>query len=135
MRREAPRRYQELFNGIDKDSIKLPHEPDWAKECVSPLRDPGLKIADGLIKRLASAGIGSGIHYPVPLHPSECIQRSSGHEKEWGFSPLREKIAHEIVFTSQCIRIYEAISKARIVSEVVNFVSTEQQRSLQPKFA
>jgi len=130
MRREAASRYQELFNSIDKDSIKLPHEPDWAKS-VYHLFVVRVEDRDGLIKRLASAGIGSGIHYPVPLHLQNAYS-ALGHKR--GDFPVAEKIAHEIVSLPMYPHL-RGDQQSRIVSEVVNFVSTEQQRSLQPKFA
>ena len=64
-RREAAARYRELFNG--QGTVTLPHEPEWAKSAYH-LFVVRVADRDGLMKHLAAEGIGTGIHYPIPLH-------------------------------------------------------------------
>ncbi len=65
-RREAAAFYQELLSPVT-DAITLPFEPSWAKSIyhlyviLAPERDK-------LIEHLTKAGVGTGIHYPIPVH-------------------------------------------------------------------
>jgi dTDP-4-amino-4,6-dideoxygalactose transaminase len=65
-RREAAAFYQELLSPVT-DAITLPFEPSWAKSIyhlyviLAPERDM-------LIEHLTKAGVGTGIHYPIPVH-------------------------------------------------------------------
>lgn len=65
-RREAAERYRELFRPAGL-SITLPFEPTWAK-AVYHLYVVGVENRDALQKHLSKAKIGTGIHYPIPLH-------------------------------------------------------------------
>lgn len=67
-RRECARRYQELFGSVPE--IKLPFEPSWAR-AVYHLYVVRVQNRDQLLKLLNEAGIGTGIHYPIPLHLQE----------------------------------------------------------------
>jgi dTDP-4-amino-4,6-dideoxygalactose transaminase len=49
---------------------------------------------DGLMRHLGGAKIGTGIHYPVPLHLQKAYERLR-HES--GDFPVAEKMASEIV--------------------------------------
>jgi dTDP-4-amino-4,6-dideoxygalactose transaminase len=49
---------------------------------------------EALQARLAEAGIGTGIHYPIPLHQQKAYQHL-GHKA--GDFPVTERVAREIV--------------------------------------
>ncbi len=49
---------------------------------------------EGLMRHLAEAGIGTGIHYPVPLHLQKAYE-SLGYQA--GDFPVTERVAAEIV--------------------------------------
>ena len=71
----------------------LPKEAAWTKG-VYHLYVVRVRDREALQAHLAEAGIGSGIHYPVPLH----MQKAYGnlpHKK--GDFPVTECIAAEIV--------------------------------------
>ena len=91
-RRQAARRYQELL-GSAKDAIVLPFVPEWAKP-VFHLFVVRVQDRAQLMKRLADEGIGTGIHYPIPLHLQKAY---SGSGYKAGDFPVTEKIAAEIV--------------------------------------
>jgi dTDP-4-amino-4,6-dideoxygalactose transaminase len=65
-RRESARVYGDLLRSMG-DSITLPTQPSWSK-CVYHLYVIRTHDREGLQKRLSGAGIGTGIHYPIPLH-------------------------------------------------------------------
>jgi dTDP-4-amino-4,6-dideoxygalactose transaminase len=65
-RRERARAYDELFAGAG-DALVVPHVPSWSRP-VYHLYVVQTANRDQLQQDLTAAGIGSGIHYPVPLH-------------------------------------------------------------------
>src|SRR5208283_3668299 len=91
-RREAAARYRELFleAGIGE---MVPYEPEWAK-AVYHLYVVRVQERDGFMRQLAEAGIGTGIHYPVPLHLQKAYERLG---RRAGDFPVAEKAAQEIV--------------------------------------
>ena len=64
--RAAAARYRELFTTAGLAEL-APFEPEWAK-AVYHLYVVRVADREGLMRQLAEAGIGTGIHYPVPLH-------------------------------------------------------------------
>ena len=65
-RRGCASRYQELL-GEASDSIKLPFVPSWSKP-VFHLYVVQVGNREQLQEHLGAAGVGTGIHYPIPLH-------------------------------------------------------------------
>jgi len=72
---------------------------------------------DGLMNQLKKAGIGTGIHYPIPLH----LQKAYGTlNYRMGDFPVAEKAAAEIVSLPMFPQL-TAEQQARVVEEVVSF--------------
>jgi dTDP-4-amino-4,6-dideoxygalactose transaminase len=90
-RREAAGRYGKLLAGIP--GVTLPHEPSWAKG-VYHLYVIRAARRDELQKFLNEKGIGTGLHYPVPLH----LQKAYG-DRGWktGDFPVTERLASELL--------------------------------------
>jgi dTDP-4-amino-4,6-dideoxygalactose transaminase len=65
-RRENAWRYHELLAGGER-SLVLPHEPSWSRP-VYHLYVIRVPDRETLQRHLAEAGIGTGVHYPIPLH-------------------------------------------------------------------
>jgi dTDP-4-amino-4,6-dideoxygalactose transaminase len=65
-RRENARRYRELFTGADR-ILTLPYEPVRSRP-VYHLYVVRVADREPLQTDLAAAGIGTGVHYPTPLH-------------------------------------------------------------------
>jgi len=65
-RRELARGYDELFADIE-GTVILPHVPSWSRP-VYHLYVVRVVDRESLQKDLTAAGIGTGIHYPIPLH-------------------------------------------------------------------
>ena len=65
-RQERARGYDELFADTE-GAVILPHVPPWSRPVYHLYV---IRVADRelLQKDLAAAGIGTGIHYPIPLH-------------------------------------------------------------------
>ena len=91
-RRQAAARYRELFLATDA-TVGLPYEPEWSK-AVYHLFVVRAQDRDALMKNLAAVGIGTGIHYPIPLHLQKAYE-TLGYSK--GDFPVTENVAAEIV--------------------------------------
>jgi dTDP-4-amino-4,6-dideoxygalactose transaminase len=64
-RRERAAEYCQLLG--ENESITLPSEPSWSNS-VYHLFVIRTSDREGLMSHLKEAGIGTGIHYPIPLH-------------------------------------------------------------------
>ena len=71
----------------------FPHEAEWTKG-VYHLYVVRVQDREALQSHLAEAGIGTGIHYPIPLHLQNAYQHL-GYKK--GDFPITECVAAEIV--------------------------------------
>jgi dTDP-4-amino-4,6-dideoxygalactose transaminase len=92
LRREAAMRYHDLLDGVGPD-LTLPQEPSWSRS-VYHLYVIRTTWRDALKEFLRSAGIGTGIHYPIPVHLQDAY-RSMGFRK--GDFPVAEKVAAEVL--------------------------------------
>src|SRR5580698_6032553 len=96
---------------------------------VTPMYEPSLSRAvyhlyvvrtedrEGMMSHLKTAGIGTGIHYPVPLHLQKAYSSLNYHRGDF---PVVEKIAAEIVSLPMFPHI-TADQQAHVVKEVVHF--------------
>lgn len=91
-RRALAHRYHELFDDV-KEGIVVPREASWTKG-VYHLYVIRVPDREALQSHLAEAGIGTGVHYPIPLHLQRAY-RGLGYEK--GNFPVTERVAAEIV--------------------------------------
>jgi dTDP-4-amino-4,6-dideoxygalactose transaminase len=91
-RRSLAHRYHRLLAEA-KELVVTPVEESWTKG-VYHLYVVRVQDREALQASLAQAGIGSGIHYPIPLHLQKAYE-SLGYKK--GDFPVTERIAAEIV--------------------------------------
>jgi dTDP-4-amino-4,6-dideoxygalactose transaminase len=91
-RRCLAHRYHDLLAEA-RGAIAAPIEPSWTKG-VYHLYVVRVQDREALQAYLAEAGIGSGIHYPIPLHLQKAYQHL-GYKK--GDFPVTERVAAEIV--------------------------------------
>lgn len=90
-RRECAKRYNELLAGSPE--LGTPEEPAWSK-AVYHLYVVRVADREELQRVLTAAGVGSGIHYPVPLH----LQKAYGHlGYKPGDFPEAERACREIL--------------------------------------
>jgi dTDP-4-amino-4,6-dideoxygalactose transaminase len=118
-RREKASQYQRLLGGI-AGTIILPYEPPWSK-AVYHLYVIRSHNRDALRTHLAQAGIGTGTHYPVPLHLQNAY-RALAHKE--GDFPVTEKVASEIL----SIPMYPQLQleqQYQVAEAVLNFAGTE----------
>jgi len=91
-RRNLAHRYHELLTKV-KDSVVIPVEASWTKG-VYHLYVVRVQDREALQARLGEVGIGTGIHYPIPLHQQKAYKHL-GYKT--GDFPVTERVAREIV--------------------------------------
>ncbi len=91
-RREIAARYNELFGSL-RDALTIPYEPNWAKSNYH-LYVIQVRTRDELRSYLSEAHVGTGIHYPIPLHLQKAYEYL-GYTQ--GSFPVTEKAASGIL--------------------------------------
>jgi dTDP-4-amino-4,6-dideoxygalactose transaminase len=119
-RRENASRYQDLLSPA-AERIQLPYEPSWAKG-VYHLYVIAVENRDGLQKHLAGAKIGTGIHYPIPLHLQKAYRHLGYAEGQF---PVAEKSAREIL-SLPMFPALEREHQEEIARQVLGFVRPER---------
>jgi dTDP-4-amino-4,6-dideoxygalactose transaminase len=114
-RRERAAEYNRLFAAAD-DAVVLPFEPSWSR-AVCHLYVVRADDRDGLMNHLQKAGIGTGIHYPIPLHLQKAY---SAMNYRSGDFPVSEKAAAEIVSLPMFPQL-TAEQQAMVVEEILSF--------------
>lgn len=104
-RRQAAARYRELLSGID--GVVVPLEPDWSRAVyhLYVIRTSG---RDELAARLGEQKIGTGLHYPIPLHLQNAYT-DMGYCP--GDFPVTEKVATEILSLPMFPQLTEAMQQ------------------------
>lgn len=119
-RQERARKYNELLSAANAD-IKVPYEPSWSK-AIYHLYVVQVENREVVQAALAAEGIGTGIHYPIPLHLQKAYT-NQGYRT--GDFPLTEKAAERIL----SLPIFPTLSEAdqvRIVETLVRIVQDTQ---------
>ena len=115
-RQEVAKRYDQAFTAMD--GLVAPFRPDFARS-VYHLYVIRIRQRDALQKHLAKSGIGTGIHYPVPLH----LQEAYSHlQYPTGRFPVCERVASEILSLPMYPHLH-ADQSERVVREVAAFLS------------
>jgi len=115
-RRERAAEYNRLFAAADE--VVAPFEPAWSR-AVYHLYVIRAEDRDGMMNHLKKAGIGTGIHYPIPLHLQKAYAAMNYRQGDF---PVTEKAAAEIVSLPMFPQL-TAPQQARVVEEVVSFAS------------
>ena len=116
-RRERASEYHRLLEGCE--GITLLHEPSWSR-AVYHLFVIRIGNREGLIDHLKRAGIGTGIHYPIPLH----LQKAYvflGYTA--GDFPVTERVAAEIISLPMFPHL-AAQQQGRVAEEVLAFIAS-----------
>jgi dTDP-4-amino-4,6-dideoxygalactose transaminase len=127
-RRERAAEYNRLFAEVGE--VVTPFEPSWSR-AVYHLYVIRTADREGMMTYLKKAGIGTGIHYPIPLH----LQRAyaSLHYRVGDF-PVAEKAAAEIVSLPMFPHL-TAAQQARVVDEILSFASSSTRRPAEAEVA
>ena len=115
-RRNCAERYQQMLGTAE--GTGLPYEPSWAK-AVYHLYVVRVQNRARLQAHLAGAKIGTGIHYPIPLH-LQSAYRALGYTG--GDFPVTEKAATEILSLPMFPGLRPA-QQSRVVEHVLEFVA------------
>jgi dTDP-4-amino-4,6-dideoxygalactose transaminase len=114
-RRERSAEYSRLLATADA-GVGTPYEPSWSR-AVYHLYVVRTEDREGLMAHLGKVGVGSGIHYPIPLHRQKAYG-SLGYQS--GDFPVCEKIAAEIISLPMYPQL-SAAQQSRVVEEVAAF--------------
>ena len=123
-RQRAAQRYQELLR--EHTEIVLPTVPDWAKP-VFHLFVVKVKDRDPLMKRLAVQGIGTAIHYPIPLHLQKAYSYLGYGQGDF---PVTEAAAPSILSLPMFPGLTET-QRQTVSDALVEFVFSSQALSVQ----
>ena len=114
-RRERAAEYNRLV-AESEAGIQTPYEPSWSR-AVYHLYVVRTEDREGLMAHLGKAGIGTGIHYPIPLHRQRAY-KDLGYKV--GDFPVCERIAAEIVSLPMFPNLTSE-QQTRVVHEIVAF--------------
>ena len=120
LRRARVADYNRLL--ADNGAIGLAHEPSWSRG-VYHLYVVRSGEREGLMNHLKSAGIGTGIHYPIPLHLQKAYVALNYPS---GAFPVAERLADEILSLPMFPQL-TGRQQSRVVEEVLAFTSSTLQ--------
>jgi dTDP-4-amino-4,6-dideoxygalactose transaminase len=116
LRRERADEYNRLLAG--NEVVTCPYEPSWSR-AVYHLYVIRTHDRDGLMSYLTTSGIGTGIHYPVPLHLQKAY---AALNYSAGDFPVAESVAAEIVSLPMFPHLTD-LQQVRVADEIRTFTS------------
>jgi dTDP-4-amino-4,6-dideoxygalactose transaminase len=123
-RRERARGYDELFASTE-GTVILPHVPIWSRP-VYHLYVVRVADREHLQKDLAAAGIGTGIHYPIPLHLAKAYEALGFRSGDF---PVAEQVASQVL----SLPMFPQLSpeqQRRVVTEVLQSIAARETGGL-----
>lgn len=123
-RRASANRYRELF-GVDLQGVCVPYEPGWTK-AVYHLFVVRVPERDAMQKYLGDQGIGTAIHYPIPLHLQNAYT-ALGYGR--GAFPVAERVSEEILSLPMFPGLQEEQLR-RIVAGVTEFIEARSAQAI-----
>jgi dTDP-4-amino-4,6-dideoxygalactose transaminase len=124
-RRERAQRYNDLF-AASNANIVTPHEPSWSK-AVYHLYVVQVENRQAVQAKLADDGVGTGIHYPIPLHLQKAYA-NLGYRS--GDFPICEKAAERIL----SLPMFPGLSESH-QAQVVHAMVQSVQIGTEPRVA
>ena len=100
------------------EAISLPYEPSWS-HAVYHLYVIRTNEREKMMTHLKSAGIGSAIHYPIPLHLQKAYKSLNYNSGDY---PVAERVAAEILSLPMYPQL-NASQQARVAGEVFSFIT------------
>jgi dTDP-4-amino-4,6-dideoxygalactose transaminase len=123
-RREAAEVYSDLCGGLE-GSVIVPHVPSWSRP-VFHLYVVRVGDRDTLQTDLTRVGIGTGIHYPIPLHLLKAYE-SLGFRA--GDYPVSEQAASHVLSLPMFPGLVPE-QQRRVVTEVLRSVGSHEGHDL-----
>jgi dTDP-4-amino-4,6-dideoxygalactose transaminase len=120
-RSERAAEYDRLLSEADC-GVSPPYEPSWSK-AVYHLYVIRTLDRDEMMNHLKRAGVGTGIHYPIPLHLQKSYVSLNYHAGDF---PVTEQVASEIVSLPMFPQL-KAEQQKRVVDEIRKFASTTRE--------
>jgi dTDP-4-amino-4,6-dideoxygalactose transaminase len=120
-RREWASLYDDILSSQD---VIPPFEADYGRHSYH-LYVIRVKQRDELIKYLASKGIGTGIHYPIPIHQQKVFEETSGRD---GKFPITTMLSQEIL----SLPIFPELKEEQILYvayQICQFLYTHRDKS------
>ncbi len=117
-RRERAAEYNRLLCAANC-GVKPPYEPSWSK-AVYHLYVVRTDDREGLMHHLKQAGIGTGIHYPIPLH----LQKAYG---DLGYVPGDFPNTEQAAASIVSLPMFPSLTsdqQQRVVHEIRHFVQS-----------
>ena len=115
-RRDRAAEYNRLF--ATDEALTLPYEPSWSR-AVYHLYVIRTDDRDGMMSHLKQAGIGTGIHYPIPLHMQKAYVSLNYCLEDF---PVASRVASEIVSLPMFPQL-TTTQQAKVAEEVLAFTS------------
>lgn len=115
-RRQNAARYHAALGDVSAD-LFVPYEAEYSRS-VYHLYVARTPDRDELRTRLAAAGIGTGIHYPIPLHLQATYRNWHCAKESY---PVTERIASEIISLPMFPEL-TVEQQSRVVKEVIEHV-------------
>jgi dTDP-4-amino-4,6-dideoxygalactose transaminase len=115
-RRDRAAEYNRLL--ATDETLTLPYEPSWSR-AVYHLYVVRTENREGMMSHLNKAGIGTGIHYPIPLHMQRAYASLNYCLEDF---PVARRVASEIVSLPMFPQL-TADQQARVAEEVLAFTS------------
>ncbi|MGA8041401.1 MAG: DegT/DnrJ/EryC1/StrS family aminotransferase [Terracidiphilus sp.] len=110
-RRERAAAYNRRLASVE--DVSLPFEPSWSK-AVHHLYVIRTSDREGMMHHLKETGIGTGIHYPIPLHLQNAYS-NLGYRA--GDFPVTERVASEILSLPMFPQLTEE-QQERVIQEI-----------------
>jgi dTDP-4-amino-4,6-dideoxygalactose transaminase len=104
-RRERAEEYGRLLQPL-AEAVVLPYEPAWSRAVYH-------------LYVVTRAGIGTGIHYPIPLHLQKAYAAMNYRKGDF---PVAEKAAAQILSLPMFPQL-TAAQQARVAEEILSFIS------------
>jgi dTDP-4-amino-4,6-dideoxygalactose transaminase len=123
-RRERADEYNRLL--AQNEVLRLPYEPSCSR-AVYHLYVVRTNDRDGMMNHLKEAGIGTGIHYPIPLHLQKAY---ASLNYRLGDFPVAERASVEIISLPMFPQL-TAQQQARVTDEILAFTSKTTRRRTQ----
>jgi dTDP-4-amino-4,6-dideoxygalactose transaminase len=115
-RRERAAEYNRLLE--TQEGVSLPYEPTWSR-AVYHLYVIRVSDRAGLASHLQKAGIGTGIHYPIPLHLQKAYVSLN---YKLGDFPVAESATGEIISLPMFPHL-TATQQNRVAKEIARHMS------------